>query len=262
MGVSPQIFFGKVMHGRLFPKRNFFTYGIYYLSIPLSDMRDITIAHNRFSALSFYDRDHGLCDGSNLNDWGQKILKDHGIEEDLDITLVCMPRVFGYVFNPVSFWLCRNTDNQLKAVLCEVHNTFGERHTYICAHEDLSEILEGEIISGQKLFHVSPFLKREGCYDFRFSFVDDKFGAWIDFYDGEGKKQLVTSLVGNLEKMDKKNLNKAFWFYPLVTFKAIILIHWQAFNLVSKGIKYISRPKQLAERISQARSSEINLKNK
>ena len=87
MGVSPQIFFGKVMHGRLFPKRNFFTYGIYYLSIPLSDMRDITIAHNRFSALSFYDRDHGLCDGSNLNDWGQKILKDQGIEEKLDITV-------------------------------------------------------------------------------------------------------------------------------------------------------------------------------
>jgi DUF1365 family protein len=208
MGVKPQILFAKVMHGRLFPKRNSFTYGIYYVSIPLNKLHNLPIAYNRFAPLSFYDKDHGRCDGSNLNDWAQKILTDNGINEDLNITLFCMPRVFGYVFNPVSFWVCKDTNNKVKAVLCEVHNTFGQRHTYLCAHEDNAEIKDQDILSGQKVFHVSPFLKREGRYNFRFSVQDNKFAAWIDFYDGQDQKQLVTSLIGNLEEMNKKTLKK------------------------------------------------------
>ena len=120
------------MHGRLFPKRNSFTYGIYYLSLPLSKLKNLPISYNRFGPLSFYDRDHGHCDGSTLENWARDILKTYNITKaDGEMTLICMPRVFGYVFNPVSFWLCRDKDQKLRAVLCEVHNTFGQRHTYI-----------------------------------------------------------------------------------------------------------------------------------
>jgi len=191
------------------------------------------------------------CDGSALEPWARGILDQYNIKHtDCDITLMCMPRVFGYVFNPVSFWLCRDKKQNLRAVLCEVHNTFGERHTYICAHEDHRPILHDDILTGEKVFHVSPLLKREGRYTFRFSLRDQKVGIWIDFYDGHGQKQLLTSLIGDMEPMDKSSLRKAFWTYPLVTFKAIMLIHWQAIKLLSKGIKYISRPTQKPERIS------------
>lgn len=251
MGVTPQIFFGKVMHGRLFPKRNHFTYGIYYLAFPLSKIMDLAIAYNRFSPLSFYDRDHGKCDGSNLEKWARDILKKYRITKaNGDIKLICMPRVLGYVFNPVSFWLCHDKKGSARAILCEVHNTFGERHTYLVAHPDQRPIRNKDIIKGDKVFHVSPMLKREGHYNFRFDIAEDKFGAWIDFFDASGKKQLVTSLVGKFENMNQKALRKAFWRYPLITLKAITLIHWQALKILYKGIKYIPKPKQKKARIS------------
>lgn len=251
MGVEPQIFFGKVMHGRLFPKRNNFTYGIYYLAFPLSQIKNLPIAYNRFASLSFFDRDHGLCDGSDLEKWARGILADYNIKEtDGEVKLICMPRVLGYVFNPVSFWLCHDKEGKLRAVLCEVHNTFGERHTYLCAHDDHRPITHDDTLKGDKLFHVSPLLKREGHYEYRFDVRNNQFGVWIDFFDGEGNKQLVTSLFGKFEAMNTKTLRKAFWSYPLVTVKAITLIHWQALKLLIKGIKYISRPKQKPENIS------------
>jgi len=243
------------MHGRLFPKRNNFTYGIYYLAIPLSQINALPIAHNRFAPLSFYDRDHGHCDGRDLEEWARTILADHGIKEaDGDITLVCMARVFGYVFNPVSFWLCHDKQGGLRAVLCEVHNTFGEKHTYICAHDDHRPITASDVLTGEKAFHVSPLLKREGHYEFRFDVRDERLVISIDFFDAQGKKQLVTSLAGTLKSMNTATLRKAFWRYPLVTFKAIILIHWQALKLLSKGMKYISRPPQKPQCTSTTRN--------
>ncbi len=257
MGIDPSLFFGKLMHGRLFPKRNHFTYGIYYLSMPLSRLGNIPIAHNRFAPLSFYDRDHGACDGSDLDGWARGILIDHGVTKtDGEITLMCMPRVFGYVFNPVSFWLCHDKQGGVRAVLCEVHNTFRERHTYICAYDDQRIITPNDILKGEKLFHVSPFLQREGHYEFRFDIRNGQFGVWIDFFDGDGKKQLVTSLVGGYETMNKQSLRKAFWAYPLVTFKAIVLIHWQALKIVAKGIKYIKKPPQKSPQKSRAESEK------
>jgi len=254
MGVkqnTPQIFFGKVMHARLFPKKNAFKYGIYYLTLPLSKLKNLPIAHNRFAPLSFYDRDHGAYDGGDLENWARDILKTHNIDNaDGEITLMCMPRILGYVFNPVSFWICKDTDNQIRAVLCQVQNTFGEHHTYICAHKDQSPIQSDDTLKGQKLFHVSPFLQRDGHYTFRFDMTDNQFSAWIDFYDENNNKQLVTSLIGTNENMNKKTIRKAFWKHPLVTFKAIMLIHWQALKLLIKGITYIPKPKQKEQKVS------------
>jgi hypothetical protein len=239
------------MHKRLFPRVNSFVYGIYYLVFPLSKINELPIAYNRFGLMSFYDADHGACDGTSLMDWARQILDDHKMmKANGEIILVCMPRILGYVFNPVSFWLCLDTEKNLRAVLCEVHNTFGERHTYLCAHSDQSVIEPDDVMEAQKIFHVSPFLKREGRYKFRFDTNDEKFMAHIDFYDGEDQKQLITSLYGRLEAMNKNALDSAFFRYPLVTFKAITLIHWQAIKLIYKGIKYIPKPKQLADRLS------------
>ena len=257
MGITdtPQILFGNVMHARIFPKENKFRYSIYYHSLPLSKLDAMPLAYNRFAPLSFYERDHGACDGSALEPWARGILNSYGIDQaDGEITLICMSRVFGYVFNPVSFWLCHDREDQVRAVICEVHNTFGERHSYLCAHADQRPITEKDVLEGEKLFHVSPFLEREGHYTFRFAMRKDNFGAWIDFYDANGDKKLVTSLMGQTQIMNKASLRKAFWGYPLVTFKAIILIHWQALKIIIKGIKYISKPLQKKDKISAVRN--------
>jgi uncharacterized protein len=254
MEMMPMIFTAKVMHKRLFPKVNAFTYGVYYLVLPLSKLYSPetinNLAVNRFGMLSFYEKDHGDRKGK-IEDWMRNILANHSLNEiTKEIVLISMPRVIGYVFNPVSFWLCFDKDKNIRAVLCEVNNTFDEKHSYLCSNAG-KIIKPEELLKAQKVFHVSPFLKREGSYTFRFSIQKNKMGIWIDFYNKEGKKKLVTSVIGNLEPLTKSTLKKAFFKHPLVTLKTIFLIHWQALKLITKGIKYISRPKQFKSKFTK-----------
>ncbi len=249
MDIEPQIFIGKVMHKRLFPKENAFTYGIYYLALPLSK---ISQAPQSF-ALSFQEKNHGPRDGSGLEYWVRSILKNHNPALDTiteEIMLVCMPRIFGYVFNPVSFWICLDKKKNIRAVLCEVNNTFKEAHSYLCVQPGLKPITQDDWLKADKVFHVSPFLKREGKYKFRFASNGNKLGIWIDFFDAQANKQLITALTGTLSPISKQSLRKAFWSHPLVTFKAITLIHWQALKLMRKGIKHLKKPRQKDEKFS------------
>lgn len=252
MEMTPRLFHARVMHKRLSPRENAFTYSIYYLAIPLDRIDGLPLSVDRPGLLSFYRRDHAARDGGDLKEWIQPMLRDHGIAADGGIMLVAMPRVLGYVFNPVSFWLCLDRDGALRAVLCEVNNTFGETHSYLCAHPDGRAIIGDEWLWGEKFFHVSPFLKREGRYRFRFRLAGEALGIWIDHYTESGEQQLLTALTGTLEPMTREGLRRAFWRYPLVTLKSIALIHWQAVKLLAKGIRYIPKPLQQDARITVA----------
>ena len=249
MVISPQLYTAKVMHKRFFPKKNAFSYGVYYLALPLPAPE----IPGFFTG--FYPRDLGLRDGSDPETWVRKIVADYGLNEKTQhIALITMPRVLGYVFNPVSFYLCQNAENKLIAVLCEVHNTFGEQHSYLCANPDHSPIMADQWLSAEKLFHVSPFLPRSGSYQFRFDLRDEKLGIWIDYSDDSGRKQLITSLIGNLTPLTAHSLRRAFWRHPLVSLKAIALIHWQAFRLFMKGIRYIVKPLQFVDKVTATRN--------
>jgi len=250
-----QILFAKVMHKRLFPRVNAFQYGIFYFSVPLSrwgEKRNSRLFDFERPALfSLYAKDYGARDGSNPEKWAREILRDYGVTQaDGEIFLITMPRMLGYAFNPVSFWLCTDRNGDLRAVLCEVNNTFGERHCYLCAHADGRAILPQDILTGEKLFHVSPFLERNGHYRYRFQVKPESFGAWIDYYDAKGDKQLVTALTGQKQILTPKTCRTAFFKYPLVTLKAIALIHYQACKLLLKKIRYIPKPPQKPQQIS------------
>jgi len=251
------------MHKRLFPKVNAFNYGIYYLSLPLSKINSSIenkyFKLNRWGFLSFYNKDHGDRSGDTLENWAQDVLKSQGVDKaNGEIILITMPRVFGYVFNPVSFWYCYDNQEKLRAVICEVNNTFGQTHTYICAHDDQREITQDDYMSGMKVFHVSPFLEREGSYKFRFSLKNDKVGAWIDYFDGGTQKKLLTALSGNLVELNKISCGRAFWRYPLITIKSILLIHWQAVKLFVKGCEYVPKPVQKQEKVTRAQTENDN----
>ena len=241
----------RVMHARLIPKRNAFNYGVYYIALPLSRMTDCEIRRDAFSFASFYNEDHGPCDGSSLVTWAEKILAEHGISEaDGEITLVCMPRILGYVFNPVSFWICHDRQGNIRAVICEVHNTFGERHSYLCARPDHSPITVNDRLVAEKIFHVSPFLKRSGYYQFTFDIDHQGLRIQIDYFNEDDQKTLVTSVSGKFSPLTQHSLIQAFLRYPLVTFKAIALIHWQALKIILRGINYVQKPSQRPERLS------------
>lgn len=249
MVITPQLYIAKVMHKRFFPKENAFNYNVYYLALPLP----APPIHSRL--VSFNAKDLGKRDGSDPVLWIRSILTEYNLNDQTqNILLITMPRVLGYVFNPVSFYLCLDNNNALRAVLCEVHNTFGEQHSYLCANADHAPITADCWLEAEKLFHVSPFLERNGHYKFRFDLQHSKLGIWIDYYDIEQKKQLITSLMGTFIPLTTQNMRRAFWQHPLVTLKAITLIHWQALKLIGKGIRYITKPKQLMPKLTTSRN--------
>lgn len=254
MALEHQIIAGEVMHARLSPKTNRFKYKICYVSINLSQLETLPLNRNRFGLFSFYDSDHGADDNTDLLAWARTILAEHKLDDlDGDIVLVTMPRVLGYVFNPVSFWLCHDAGGSCRAILCEVNNTFGERHVYLCAHRDHRPISGHGVLEAEKVFHVSPMLKREGHYRFKFDITSSRFAVWIDHYNSAGQKLLATWLMGDTEIMTQPRLRLAFFRFPLVTLKAIVLIHWQALKLLLKGIPYISKPAQKASRVTASK---------
>lgn len=261
MDIEPHILFGNVMHKRLLPKINSFRYKIYYLVLPLSKLHSGVenkfFKFNKWGLLSFYNRDHGYRNDDNPEVWARDVLKKHGVTSaNGGIILVTMPRVLGYVFNPVSFWYCFDPLKKLRAVICEVNNTFGETHSYVCVHDDQGEITQDDILVGQKMFHVSPFLEREGMYQFRFSMRSDKMGAWINFYDAQDKQKLVTVLSGKFSKLDEGQVLRAFLKHPLVTLKAITLIHWQAVKLFFNRTEYVPKPPQLKNKVTKTTSKK------
>jgi DUF1365 family protein len=254
MEVSPQILYSKVMHKRLFPKENTFSYSVYSMAFDLDKVDSLSdglfFGVDRWGLSSFHRKDHGPGDGGCLKSWASSLLKDHFADFEFKrIILIAMPRILGYGFNPVSFWLCLDGEDQLRCVIAEVHNTFGERHVYLCHESDGSIIGQNSRIHARKVFHVSPFLVRKGHYSFRFAPSSGRFGVWIDYHDEEGRKQLVTSMSGVYRKATRIQCLAAFVKCPMVTLKTITMIHWQALRLFLKGIKVIRKPQQLDERI-------------
>lgn len=245
MDITPQIFNAKVMHKRLSPRKNHFVYEVYYLALPLPTSE----VKRRF--LSFEPKDLGFKDGTDPEIFARQILKTYGFERKIkNMMLVTMPKVLGYVFNPVSFYFCFDENKNLLAVIAEVHNTFGEDHSYFCAHPDSSPMDSDEWLEAKKNFHVSPFLPRNGSYRFKFSLKENTLGIWIDYFDADNNKQLMTSLIGTLKPLHESSLHKAFWAHPFLTLKTIGLIHLQALKLFCKNIPYFKKPEQDSEKLS------------
>ncbi len=245
--VKPQtalIGFGQVRHNRLRPSRNAFNYPTYFLMLPMRSLRQhgsSDLAHNRSAALSFFDSDHGDGRSDSLQ-WLEEVLRREGVNDATgEVWLHTYPRVLGYTFKPVSFWYCHREDGSLRAVLVEVHNTFGERHCYLLDHPAY-----GRELTATKMFHVSPFCAVEGGYRFRFMRSRrpglDRTVARIDYDDSHGPL-LETSVAGALVPVTSASLRKAFWGYPAMTFGVIARIHWQAFKLWRKRVPFISKPK-------------------
>ena len=233
-----------IYHKRLRPREHAFRYKAFYLSLSLKNLESsppLFLSYDRWNLLSFYQKDHGARDGSSLTEWIDKILKDYGLTIEGDIILVTLPRILGYVFNPVSFWFCHDREGQVKAVLYEVSNTFGEHHSYLSFHDDFRPITESDWLQTKKIFHVSPFMKVAGDYFFRFSLSESKLTAIVNHHDDEGLL-LSTSLMGNNKDLSSWNCLKFFLFFPLVTFKIIMLIHFEAFRLWLKKVPFFTKP--------------------
>lgn len=253
MASFPKLFVGRVMHSRVRPARNTFSYPVFFVQLPLRAIdtaNNAIFSANRFNLLQFNVRDHGPRDGSDLLLWIQSLLREHGLPDDGEITLQCFPRVLGYVFNPVSFWFCRDKSGSLIAVLAEVRNTFGEHHCYLLRNEDAGAIKDGQHLLAEKVFHVSPFCKVEGTYHFRFHLDRHEPMVCIDYHDDAGPL-LMTSIQGRAKPWSVATLLNTLLKMPFLTLGVMLRIHWQAFRLWRKGVPfYGANPPQLPSSIT------------
>jgi DUF1365 family protein len=241
--MSAELLCGRVMHRRLRPVGNHFSYRVFFLRLPLTRLAHSGIPLNRAAPVSFHYRDHGARDGSHPLAWIRQLLAREGIEADGEVWLHCFPRVLGYVFNPVSFWFCEDRDGRLKAVLAEVNNTYGERHSYL--------LRTGRALEARKEFHVSPFFPVAGRYRFHFEARAGRRLARIDYLDDDGDPLLYTSLSGTPRPLTRARLALALLAHPFMTFGIVARIHWQALRLWVKRVPFFPKPAAPAEELSR-----------
>lgn len=243
---------GETFHGRRGEVKNAFRYSIDYLLLDAdADLKGPTLfSRNRGNFMSLHDRDHGgpPTDGIGV-DWVRGVLADHDITLYGAIKLLAQPRIMGHVFNPVSFWLCYDAADVLRVVIAEVTNTFGDRHSYLCSHDDLRPISREEEIKAQKLMHVSPFQPVEGEYTFRFDIQSDQILIHIDYARGNGG--LVATLKGPVQPLTNTSIILSAVRRPFGSRRVLTLIHWQAIKLWWKGATYRSQPAPPVEDVSR-----------
>jgi len=249
--MTSSIYNGTVVHKRFKPKIHFFKYQVFSLLIDLSELKILDqkinfFSYNSFNLISFFDKDHGDRDGSSLIEWVKKNLKENKIiSENIKIKLLCYPRIFGYVFNPLSVFYVYDKNEELISILYEVKNTFGEQHTYIFKVEN-NNLLQHNC---EKKFHVSPFIEMDCNYFFRILKPTEKISVIIDQYQSN-EKILYASQDGIRRDFTSSELIRSYLKHPLMTFKIIIAIHFEAFKLWSKGIRYIKKKLKIKNNIT------------
>ncbi|MBC8297432.1 MAG: DUF1365 domain-containing protein [Pelagibacterales bacterium] len=246
------IYIGNVIHKRFKPKIHFFKYKVFSILLDISeiDILDKSLkifSYNKFNIVSFYDADHGPRDGTSIKEWVIKNLNDNRINtENIKIKLLCYPRIFGYVFNPLSVFFIYNKNSELISILYEVKNTFGEQHTYVFKTKENENYIKHTC---KKKFHVSPFIEMDCTYFFKILKPSEKISVIIDQYDEEGKL-LYASQDGDRIEFNNKNLVLSYLRHPFMTFKIIVAIHFEAFKLWTKGIKFVKKRLKIKNNIS------------
>ena len=241
---------GEVMHRRLRPRPHRLRYRLFSLFLDLDELDGLSarlrlFSRNRFAPLAFRDRDHLAGTDEPLRAQIGRMLADAGIAWDSGaIRLLTMPRLLGFVFNPLSVWFCHGRGGGLAGVVYEVNNTFGERHCYV-----LPAAGDGAVRQDcAKAFHVSPFLPMELDYAFRLAPPGERFALGITVSDRDGP-MLTTVHTARRRGLSDGELARALVAYPLMTLKVVAAILWEAARLWAKRVPVFHHPDRAAQSI-------------
>jgi uncharacterized protein len=242
---ASSLYVGVVKHRRLRPKKHALRYRAYAMLIDLDQLPALTgalklFSHNRFNIFSLHDRDYGDGAGEPLRKGAERCMRAAGFEPDGGaIRLLTMPRILGYAFNPLSLYFCYARDGALRAILYEVNNTFGQRHSYFLAVKPQAGALIRQ--SCVKQFYVSPFMGMDMSYDFLIAPPGEKLSVTVVARDSEGVMLTATQTQSRVALSDGA-LARVFFTYPLLTLKVIFGIHFEALILLAKGLRLQGRP--------------------
>lgn len=244
MTPSSGLYSGFVTHHRVRPRVHRLRYRVFWMLLDPDEIDGLSrrlkfFSRNRFNLTSFHDRDHGDGSAVPIRQQVEALLRRAGCDADqIGIRLLCMPRILGYGFNPLSVYFCYRRDGALEAVIYQVHNTFGERHSYVLpAHGTTAATVEQHCA---KDFFVSPFLGMAMSYDFRVALPASR--VIVAIQGKENDTPVISAMLsGRRSELGDGAILKAFASHPLLTMKVTAGIHWQALRMVLKGFRLVKR---------------------
>ena len=259
------LYVGAVMHQRLRPARHRLRYRMFSLLVDLDELPALArrlrlFSLDRFNLFSLHQRDYGDVAGradprDGLHAYVDRQLREAGMPAAAKVLLLTMPRILGYAFNPLSVYFCHDAGGALQALIYEVNNTFGERHSYLIA-VDASERDGARIVQRcAKEFRVSPFLALDLDYVFRIEPPRpdrDALSIGVVANDRDGA-MLNARFDAERRRLDDAALARVFLSHPLLTLKVIAAIHWEALRLLAKGVRLQARPAAPARPVTLAK---------
>lgn len=240
MTVWPEHIRASTTHSRGGDLSRSFTYSVDYVLIdPDEHKGPLLFSRNRFNLASVHDKSHGGDPGKGKGaSWARRVFAEAGLS-GYKLHLLTQPRFLGYIFNPVSFWLAMEGDS-LSAVIAEVSNPFGDRHSYLCHNPDLEPISPEDTLFAQKVMHVSPYLEVSGDYSFNFNILPDSI--LIKIVLNQGNQTLFANLRGSRQPLHNRGILWAALRRPFGPLRTVALIYWQALLLKLSGATYRTRP--------------------
>lgn len=240
--MSSALYSGVVVHQRFKPRRHRLRYRLAQILFDLDAMpsRLRLFSRNRFNLVSFHDRDHLDGTGTPLRAQVEEALTSAGLAPDGGaIRLLCMPRVLGHAFNPISVFFCHRRDGRLLALLYEVNNTFGQRHSYLIPVEDPDAPTIRQHC--EKAFYVSPFMRMDMTYGFKVVPPNETTAVVVNGDDAEGRV-ITASFTGRRQDLSDTALAGMLLRHGLLSLKVLGAIHWEALKLWLKGVRIQPRP--------------------
>lgn len=252
-GFASGLYPGVVTHTRLRPRGHRLRYRIFMLLLDLDELDVLDgalrlFAHNRFALTGFHEADHLDGSGTSLKAQVEAYLTRAGIAHGGPVRMLAMPRILGGVFNPLTVYFCHRTDGVLSAILYEVTNTFGERHSYL---------IEAGQQRCDKGFYVSPFMDMDLIYAFAVVPPGERASVAVDVHDAEGLV-LATAFAGTRVELSDAALFRAWRTHPLMTLGVMAAIHWEALKIWRKGERVRRRPTAPAGLVTVVRAQRVN----
>jgi uncharacterized protein len=238
---------GEVMHQRLKPFGHRFTYRVFSLLVDLDRLEELDrlnplLSVNRPNVASFHESDHVEREGETARAFADRLLCEAGLPERAQrILLLAYPRIFGYVFNPISVYFAYDAGGALIALIYAVRNTFGERHSYV-APVGPGELTEAGLRQTRtKIFHVSPFIEMGTRYHFRV--LPPGKVVRLRIHETEKDEPLLAAtFAGEARSLQSFALAVCLLKFPLLTWKIMAGIHWEALKLRLKGARFHKSP--------------------
>lgn len=236
----------RVSHRRRIAPLHRFVYRLFYILVDVDRIGEVSrrvrlFSHNRFNALALHDRDHGDGSAAPMREWAERLLRERGVDlAGGRIRLLCIPRVLGFAFNPLSLWYCEHADGDLRAVIAEVRNTFGEKHCYVLACGG-APMAYGQPWDKDKCFHVSPFLELSGRYRFVMSRPGERLRVVI--HETRNSDPILdATLAGDRRALHDGTIASLLLRMPATAIKVVAAIHWEALKIWLRGARFHRKP--------------------